>query len=70
MLSTEERCYQIDIIREYGGIKNCNCKNCSDCDDDQIEECYSVAGKKYGSRFAELINYGGYEFEEEFWENI
>ena len=70
MLSAKERYCKIDRIKEYGGIIDCNCENCSDCNDDQIEECYVVAGKKYGSEFAELINYGGYDSEEEFWENI
>ncbi len=70
MLSIEEREYQEDMIKTYGSIPDCDCENCNGCSDNQIEECYSIASSDCNSEFAELINYGGYDSEKEFWDNL
>lgn len=44
---------------------NFNCKNCS-----ELEECYYKASAKSSHEFAESLDYGGYDSEEEFWENL
>ena len=45
--------------------ENFNCKKCS-----ELEECYYKASTKSSHEFAESIDYGGYDSEEEFWENL
>ena len=45
--------------------ENFNCKECS-----ELEECYYKASVKSAHEFAESIDYGGYDSEEEFWENL
>lgn len=45
--------------------ENFNCKECS-----ELEECYYKASTKSSHEFAESIDYGGYDSEEEFWENL
>lgn len=42
-----------------------DCKYCSD-----IDECYSEAIVLSNHEFAESINFGGYDSEEEFWDNL
>ena len=42
-----------------------NCKECS-----ELEECYYKASIKSAHEFAESVNNGGYDSEEEFWENL
>lgn len=42
--------------------------NCLDCG--EIEFCYHIASKRITHDFAKSINYGGYDTEEEFWEQI
>ena len=34
------------------------------------QECYSLASDMCNSEFAEMISYGGYDSEEEFWDNL
>jgi len=70
MLDIEERKYQENMINTYGGIPDCDYKNCNNCNDNQIKECYAIASSNCNSEFAELINYGGYDTEEEFWDNL
>ncbi len=70
MLNKEERVYQKDIINTYGGISDCDPRNCGECSDEQIEECYSIASSNCNSEFAKSNNYGGYSSEEEFWDNL
>lgn len=48
---------------EYGD--DFNCESCS-----ELEECYYKASAKSSHEFAESIDYGGYNSEEEFWENL
>ncbi len=63
-----------DCIREYltmddcierSGGNNFDCEKCS-----YKEECLSLANQRCNSKFAESIDYGGYDTEEEFWENL
>lgn len=42
-----------------------NCKECP-----ELERCYYKASTKSAHEFAKSINYGGYNSEEEFWENL
>ena len=58
----------ISLINEYGGY--CTTQNCKNCDNEQIEECYYKANNTCNSIFAESIGYGGYDSEEEFWEQL
>ncbi len=69
-MNKEEREYQKDMINTYGVISDCDLGNCGGCSDEQIEECYSIASSNCNSLFAKSINYGGYNSEEEFWDNL
>ena len=42
-----------------------DCRNCS-----EIDECYSEAIALSNHEFVKSINYGGYDTEEEFWDNL
>lgn len=50
-------------ICEEKYINNYDCSNCC-----EIEECYYDAVSIENSLYAESIDYGGYDSEEEFWE--
>lgn len=58
-----------DLISDYISEKECDydmdCKNC-EC----IDDCYMKANNRCNSEFAESIDYGGYDSEEEFWEQL
>lgn len=60
-------------IREYLIDKDafgqyCNQKNCEQCND--AETCYMEALRICNNAFAESIDYGGWDTEEEFWDNL
>ena len=55
--------YRTNYLNVYD--ENFNCKECS-----ELEECYYKASVKSAHEFAESIDYGGYDSEEEFWENL
>lgn len=72
--SKEELESMADLITDYISKRECkedlisndyDCVNCGN-----IEECYMEANSRCNSEFAESINYGGYDSEEEFWENL
>ena len=54
-----------DELPECEYDENFNCKECS-----ELEECYYKASTKSEHEFAESVNNGGYDSEEEFWENL
>lgn len=54
-----------NYIDEYDNCGHHGCKTCS-----SLEDCYQLARQKEDSEWAELINYGGYDTEEEFWEQL
>ena len=37
---------------------------------DELEQCYYKASTKSSHEFAESLDYGGYDSEDEFWENL
>ena len=45
--------------------KDFNCRDCCD-----LENCYIKASIKSSHEFAKSLDYGGYDTEEEFWENL
>lgn len=58
----------IELIKEE--LNNCefgdfDCKECS-----ELEICYHKASVKSSHEYANSLNYGGYDTEEEFWENL
>ena len=58
----DDELYEINGDGEY-------CEHdCLDCID--LERCYTKAIQKMNHEFAESINFGGYDTEEEFWEQI
>ena len=72
--SKEELESMADLITDYISKRECkedligndyDCVNCGN-----IEECYMEANSRCNSEFAESINYGGYDSEEEFLENL
>ena len=72
--SKEELESMAGLIIDYISKRECkedligndyDCVNCGN-----IEECYMEANSRCNSEFAESINYGGYDSEEEFWENL
>lgn len=44
---------------------NFRCEECS-----ELEQCYYKAFTKSSHEFAESLDYGGYDSEDEFWENL
>lgn len=63
-----------NLIRDYITKEECdymcddarfNCDSCS-C----FEECYMKSCERCNDEFAKSINYGGYNTEEDFWEQI
>lgn len=50
---------------EHDGCKRMCCRDCC-----FLEDCYHVAKDRENSKWAELINYGGCDTEEEFWEQL
>lgn len=71
-LTKEEKLDMKDLIDEelfetdgYGHHCEHECLTCG-----EIEFCHSIAVQKMTHEFAESINYGGYDTEEEFWEQI
>lgn len=67
--SDSELEHMSDLIYDYVSEEECDydmdCKSC-DC----IDECYMKANNRCNSEFAESIDYGGYDSEEEFWEQL
>lgn len=63
-----------DFITDYISKRECeedfigNDYDCINCEN--IEECYMEANSRCNSEFAENINYGGCDTEEEFWEQL
>lgn len=59
----------IEEIKNYGICYICdsdgNCKQCND-----IEACYWRVDSRINSEYAESIGYGGYDTEDEFWEQL
>lgn len=68
--SREELESMADLITDYISERECkediigNDYDCVNCEN--IEECYMKANSRCNSEFAENINYGGYDSEEEF----
>lgn len=64
--SEDELIYMEEFISDYISPDECdydmNCKSC-EC----IDECYMQANNRCNSQWAESIDYGGYDSEEEFW---
>ena len=61
----------LELIKEENMKENnlnCICDECEDCSD--IEYCYAEAVRKCNSEFAKSLDYGGYNSEEEFWDNL
>lgn len=69
----EELNFMVSIIEENLTEDDCGelinaelpCKTCH-----SLEDCYHLANQKCDSQFAENINYGGYDSEEEFCESL
>ena len=58
----------IELIKDE--LSNCefgdyDCKNCP-----ELEICYHKASVQSSHEFAKSLNYGGYDTEEEFWDNL
>ena len=59
----------IDEIKDFVSDEECfNNRDCMNCED--IESCYWKANRRCNSAFASSIGYGGYDSEDEFWENL
>lgn len=54
-----------DELSECEYSDDFNCKECS-----ELEECYYKASTKFAYEFAESLDNGGYDSEEEFWDNL
>lgn len=67
-LDYKEDLIKMNISKEECSETNCMDYNCKKCT--YVDECYSIAGIRESSSWAESIDYGGYDSEEEFWENI
>lgn len=56
------------IMEEFSKCEineNFLCEKCS-----ELEQCYVKAASKASHEFAKSLDYGGYDTEEEFWENL
>jgi len=59
----------IELVHSYKiEHDNCGQYSCEDCD--FLENCYLNARQLEDSEWAKQINYGGYDTEEEFWEEL
>ena len=62
----------LELIKEENmkeNNPNCIYDECNtDCPD--IEYCHTEAVSKCNSEFAESLDFGGYDSEEEFWDNL
>lgn len=59
----------LDIIdSECMRNDDCLVENCMECD--EIEECYTKANDEVNGGFAKSIGYGGYNSEDDFWDNL
>lgn len=65
---------KMELIKEYITEEECtfDCDNevfdCESCSN--FDECYMKAEIRCNTEFAESVDYGGYNTEEEFWEQI
>lgn len=58
-----------NLISDYVDNEECNCDmDCKNCEN--IDECYMKANNRCNSEWAESIDYGGCDSEEEFWEQL
>lgn len=55
----------VDELSECEFDSNFRCEECS-----ELEQCYYKASTKSYHEFAESLDYGGYDSEDEFWENL
>ena len=55
----------IDELSECEFDSNFICEECS-----ELEQCYYKASTKWSNEFEESLDYGGYDSEDEFWENL
>ena len=64
----------VDLITEYISERECyedllgNNYNCKECKN--IEDCHMIANSRCNSEWAESVNYGGCDTEEEFGEQL
>ena len=67
--SNEEIEEMVDAIETYD-VEHDDCERicCEDCC--FLEDCYNIAKDRENSQWAKLINYGGCDTEEEFWEQL
>lgn len=72
--SKEELESMANLITDYISKRECkddligndyDCVNCSN-----IEECHMEASIRCSSEWAKSVDYGGYDSEDEFWENL
>lgn len=56
------------ITNEFSECEMDESFNCGKCFN--LEQCYYKASTKSSHEFAESLDYGGYDTEEEFWENL
>ena len=56
----DDELYEID---GHGNPCDHDCFNCLD-----LEVCHTIALQKFNHEYAEMLDYGGYDTEEEFWE--
>ena len=55
----------VDELAECEIYNNFRCEEGS-----ELEQCYCKASTKSPHEFAESLDYGGYDSEDEFWENL
>lgn len=59
----------VGLIDAYD-VEYDNCERIGCCECSYLEDCYHIAIKRQDSEWARLINYGGYDTKEEFWEEL
>lgn len=68
-LSKEGKNDMIDTIKDFFFDGNDGCdQDCINCLD--IEYCHTIALQKLNHGYAEALGYGGYNTEDEFWEQL
>lgn len=69
MESVENMRNEMNHLKDYINEYECNeCYDCQNCQD--VKECYYLATQRENTAYAESLDYGGYDTEEEFWEQI
>ena len=59
---------KLEVIKDGDTYLKCADKDCENCSD--LEECYFCTNEELNDKYAEALDYGGFDSAEEFWEQV